>query len=96
MIISEGVVTIQKVATEDNPSDMIIKVLPSSKFYYCLDLIQLKWSLSTVLSKISSHIVDPSKIHSYWTKVEICRFGPVSYADLFNSIQFYAILLLTD
>jgi len=35
-------VTIQKVTTDDNPSDMITKMLPSSKFYYCLDLIQLK------------------------------------------------------
>ena len=41
-IISEGGVHVEKIATEENPSDMITKVLPSSKFYYCLDLIQLK------------------------------------------------------
>ena len=41
-IIVEGAVFVKKVSTEYNPSDMITKVLPSSKFFYCLDLINLK------------------------------------------------------
>ena len=41
-IIVEGVVFVKKVSTEHNPSDMITKVLPSNKFFYCLDLINLK------------------------------------------------------
>jgi len=40
--IVEGVVLVKKVSTEHNLSDMITKVLPSSKFFYCLDLINLK------------------------------------------------------
>ena len=40
-IIANRLVLVEKISTEHNPSDMITKVLPSSKFFYCLDLIQL-------------------------------------------------------
>jgi len=40
--IAEGAMLVKKVSTEHNPYDMITKVLPSSKFFYCLDLINLK------------------------------------------------------
>ena len=40
--IAKGAVFMKKVSTEHTPSDMITKVLPTSKFFYCLDLINLK------------------------------------------------------
>lgn len=41
-VIAQGLVKVKKIPTEHNPSDMITKVLPGSKFYHCLDLIQLQ------------------------------------------------------
>ena len=40
-IIGKGAVLVKKVATEDNPADMITKPLPSNKFEYCLELVGL-------------------------------------------------------
>jgi len=41
-VIGQGSVIVKKISTDHNPSDMITKALPSSKFFHCLDLIQLK------------------------------------------------------
>jgi len=41
-VIGQGSVIVKKISTDHNPSDMITKVLPSNKFFHCLDLIQLK------------------------------------------------------
>ena len=37
--VNKGEVKIQKVGTEDNPADMLTKVLPVSKYAHCLDLV---------------------------------------------------------
>ena len=37
--ISEGIVAVKKVATADNPADMMTKSVPLHKFKHCLDLI---------------------------------------------------------
>ena len=37
--VNKGEVKIQKVGTEDNPTDMLTKVLPVSKYAHCLDLV---------------------------------------------------------
>ena len=37
--VASGSILVEKISTEDNPADMIIKSLPSSKFSYCLELI---------------------------------------------------------
>ena len=41
-VIGQGSVIVKKISTDHNPSDMITKALPRSKFFHCLDLIQLK------------------------------------------------------
>jgi len=41
-VIGQGSVIVKKISTDHNPSDMITKVLPNSKFFHCLNLIQLK------------------------------------------------------
>ena len=38
-VIESKKVQVQKIATEDNPADMMTKSLPGSKFKHCLDLI---------------------------------------------------------
>lgn len=38
-IISEGIVCVEKVSTDDNPADMLTKSLPVTKFRHCLDLV---------------------------------------------------------
>lgn len=44
--IDKGVVKVQKIGTEDNPTDMIAKALPSSKFKHCEDLVKLtEWDV---------------------------------------------------
>ena len=40
-IISEGKVEMAKICTEENPADMLTKVLPTSKFRHCLFLLQV-------------------------------------------------------
>ena len=40
-ILNEGNIAVKKVATKDNPTDMITKPFPSSKFEYCLELVGL-------------------------------------------------------
>ena len=40
-IIEEGGVLVQKIKTDDNPSDMLTKVVTSIKFNHCLDLINI-------------------------------------------------------
>ena len=37
--VSEGIVAVKKVATVDNPADMMTKPVPLHKFKHCLDLI---------------------------------------------------------
>ena len=41
-IIAQGAVEIRKVATEDNPVDMLTKVLPGTKFRHCLNLANVR------------------------------------------------------
>ena len=40
-ILEEGGVTIRKIRTDDNPADMLTKVVTSIKFQHCLDLINM-------------------------------------------------------
>ena len=40
-IIEEGGVLVQKIKTDDNPADMLTKVVTSIKFNHCLDLINI-------------------------------------------------------
>ena len=40
-IIEEGVVLVQKIKTDDNPADMLTKVVTTIKFNHCLDLINI-------------------------------------------------------
>lgn len=40
-IIAQGLVAVKKVAGEDNPADMLTKVVPGSKFAHCLDLVNI-------------------------------------------------------
>ena len=37
--VSEGIVAVKKVATVDNPANMMTKPVPLHKFKHCLDLI---------------------------------------------------------
>ena len=37
--VFEGLVAVKKVATTDNPADMMTKLVPLHKFKHCLDLI---------------------------------------------------------
>ena len=40
-IIEEGGVLVQKIKTDDNPADMLTKVVTSIKFNHCLDFINI-------------------------------------------------------
>ena len=40
-IIEESGVLVQKIKTDDNPTDMLTKVVTTSKFNHCLDLINI-------------------------------------------------------
>ena len=40
-IIEEGAVLVHKIKTDDNPADMLIKVVTTIKFNHCLDLINI-------------------------------------------------------
>ena len=40
-IIEEGRVLVQKIKTDDNPADMLTKVVTMIKFNHCLDLINI-------------------------------------------------------
>ena len=39
--ISKGEVKVHKIGTDDNPADMLTKVLPVSKYLHCLDLVNV-------------------------------------------------------
>ena len=41
-VIARGSVLVEKISIDHNPSDMITKSLPSSKFFHCVNFIQLK------------------------------------------------------
>ena len=41
-ILSDGKVRVEKVATEENATDMITKVVPTSKFQHCLELLGIE------------------------------------------------------
>ena len=41
-IINSGGVKIEKISTEDNPSDMLTKSVPGHKFAHCLGLINMR------------------------------------------------------
>jgi len=41
-VIGQGSVIVKRISTDHNPSYMITKALRSSKFFHCLNLIQLK------------------------------------------------------
>ena len=40
-IFEEGEILLQKIKTEDNPADMLTKVVTTIKFKHCLDLINI-------------------------------------------------------
>ena len=37
--VAQGDIAVSKISTHDNPADMMIKTLPTSKFYHCLELV---------------------------------------------------------
>jgi len=39
--VEEGTIKLEKINTEDNPSDMATKVINASKFQKCLDLLSI-------------------------------------------------------
>ena len=39
--VSSGAMKLEKISTTDNPANMATKVLPVSKYRYCLDLVQV-------------------------------------------------------
>lgn len=41
-IICEGKVKLEKIPTEENPSNMLIKALSTSKCRHCLNLVNMK------------------------------------------------------
>lgn len=41
-VVSQGLIQIKKIATEDNPSDMLTKVLSGEKLRHCLSLIKVR------------------------------------------------------
>ena len=41
-IIAHGKVTVRKISTHDNHTDMLTKSLPISKFEHCLDLVGIR------------------------------------------------------
>ena len=40
-ILDEGDILLQKIGTEDNPADMLTKVVTGIKFQHCLELINI-------------------------------------------------------
>ena len=38
-VTTRGDVLVEKIATSDNPADVMTKALPSVKFKHCLDLV---------------------------------------------------------
>ncbi|KAG7962752.1 hypothetical protein I3843_09G081300 [Carya illinoinensis] len=42
-ILEEGDILLQKIGTEDNPADMLTKVVTGIKFQHCLDLINISY-----------------------------------------------------
>ncbi|MGI4421791.1 Ty1/Copia family ribonuclease HI, partial [Klebsiella pneumoniae] len=40
-ILNEGDVLLEKISTQDNPADMLTKVVSGIKFKHCLDLINI-------------------------------------------------------
>lgn len=39
--VGKGMIEIKKIATEHNPADALTKVIPASKFIYCLELVNV-------------------------------------------------------
>ena len=39
--ISEGIVEVEKISTDDNPADMGTKIVSYSKFKHCLNLLKI-------------------------------------------------------
>lgn len=37
----QGILEVKKVATEDNPTDMLTKVVPSTDIYHCVNLVKV-------------------------------------------------------
>ena len=40
-IRTESRIKVKKIGTEDNPADMLTKLVPESKFRHCLDLLNI-------------------------------------------------------
>ncbi|KAM2581849.1 hypothetical protein TB1_004065 [Malus domestica] len=40
-VIAEGEILVKKIATADNPTDMLVKIVGVSKFKHCLDLVHV-------------------------------------------------------
>ena len=45
-VVSRGIVSVEKVHTDDNPADMLTKPMTDVKFKHCLDLVSVA-TLST-------------------------------------------------
>lgn len=42
-IIAQGILEVKKVAIEDNPTNMLTEVVPSTKFYHCLNFVNVNY-----------------------------------------------------
>nr|GEV99696.1 retrovirus-related Pol polyprotein from transposon TNT 1-94 [Tanacetum cinerariifolium] len=62
----EDMFSIQKIATEHNPSYMLTKALPTEKFEHCLNLVNIRRRIATVVAVVQfSRAVQGSKHGGY-------------------------------
>jgi hypothetical protein len=48
-IVAEGKIKVDKIHTDENPSDMLTKPLSNTKFKHCLDLVGVRGAYTLVV-----------------------------------------------
>ena len=71
--VSQGIIAVRKVATMDNPVDMMTKPVPLHKFKHCLDLVGVLQSLIALKGfGGGARGVSFMRLDCIQAKVEIC------------------------
>lgn len=81
-IVEKRIVSVEKDNIDDNATDMLTKSLPSNKFRYCLELVQLKPGMFT---EVWRYVKLGEAIHLRW-KIEVIKWS--SYSVSFGPLSF--------
>ncbi|KAL5567657.1 hypothetical protein UlMin_024232 [Ulmus minor] len=74
-VVSRGIVTVEKIHTDENPADMLTKPVTGDKFKLCLNLTTISCEMASSSSKVEIEKFDGSNDFGLWKMKMLAHLG---------------------